>query len=59
MEESWLKVVINRLLDKPLIIQLPLLKTKDYFEIKIILLHISTLSITFNAFRADHPPMEA
>jgi hypothetical protein len=62
MDELLLKDVINQLLDKPLIIQLPLLnKNRILFwnnKNKIIYLHISTLSITFKAFRADHPPIE-
>ena len=32
MEELLLKDIVNQLLDKPLIIQLPILKSKCYFE---------------------------
>ncbi len=61
-EEWMLMDVINQLLDKPLIIQLPILKKtiefKQIYEKQIFYLLIWTLSITFNAFRADHPPIE-
>lgn len=62
----WLlKDVIDQLLDKPLVIQLLILETQKKRSMKMrgnrrrrrVL--ISKLSITFSAFRADHPPMEA